>query len=134
MYNLHPLLDFITKFRQKIVDKFIEDKIVPVSANNWDLLYKHLQLAYKTKEIWSIIDDRAQELGLDYDDWLILKMKASEVNSYKHPTPILTKEEAYAKIESLKGTQYTNCYEPMKNLVNLFEKKQIRRIEDGILW
>ena len=72
----------------------------------------------------SVIDDRAQELGLDYDDWLILKMKASEVNSYKHPTPILTKEEAYAKIESLKGTQYTNCYEPMKNLVNLFEKKQ----------
>lgn len=37
--NLHPLSDFIMEFLQKIVDKIIEYKIVPVSANNWDLMY-----------------------------------------------------------------------------------------------
>lgn len=74
--------------------------------------------------LWSIIDEKAENLGLNFEDWSILKHIINEINTYKHPDPIWTKEQAYTKIEKLKGTDYSNCYEPLKNLVNLFEKNK----------
>lgn len=124
MDNLYPLLEYVSKFRLQIVQGLINDQKIPNSCNDWNDMYKHLEEKYKTKkEVWRVIDDKAEDLGLSYEDWLILKYKSSEVNCHKHPT-IINKDEAYAKIETLKGTLCENFYEPLKNLIDLFERKK----------
>jgi len=124
MENLYPLLEYVSKFRLQIVQELINDHKIPPSCSNWNDMYKHLEEKNKTKkEVWRVIDDKAEDLGLNYDDWLILKLKSSEINCYKHPTK-MEKDEAYAKIETLKGTYYENCYEPLRNLVSLFDAKK----------
>ena len=52
-------------------------------------------------------------MGLDYDDWSILKNINHKVNNDKHPNPRLRKEAALIKIETLNGTMCNDCYEPL---------------------
>ena len=119
---LHPLLDFVSKFRVKIIENLVAQGTIPRSISNWDSMYKHLKLNNDTRQLWTIIDEAAERLGLNYEDWQILKATSSQFNSEKHPTPRLTKDQALVKIEALAGTNYSNCSEPLKNIVNLFEK------------
>jgi len=119
---LHPLLDFVSKFRVKIVENLVAQDTIPRSISNWDSMYKHLKLNNNTRQLWEIIDDAAERLGLNYEDWQILKATSSQFNSEKYPTPRLTKDQALVKIEALAGTNFSNCSEPLKNIVNLFEE------------
>jgi hypothetical protein len=124
MNNLHPLLDFVSKFRIKIIEYLIRQGKIPDSCTNWDSMYNHLTSVNNNRKqkIWSQIDLAAENLGLDYDDWIILKSISYNVNNQRHPNPRLTKEAAFIKIETLIGTMYDDCYRPLKSLVNLFEQ------------
>ena len=124
MNNLHPLLDFVSKFRIKIIEYLIRQGKIPDSCTNWDSMYNHLARVKNNKKqkIWSQIDLAAENLGLDYDDWIILKSISHNVNNQKHPNPRLTKEAVFIKIETLNGTMYDDCYRPLKSLVDLFEQ------------
>ena len=76
------------------------------------------------RRIWTQIDLAAENLGLDYDDWSILKNINHKVNNDKHPNSRLRKEAALIKIETLNGTMYNDCYEPLISLINLFDQNK----------
>jgi hypothetical protein len=122
--NLHPLLDFVSKFHLKIVQQLIEDNKVPANCTDWNTMFKYLEEKNNTRKLWSIIDDAVEKLGLKFEDWIVLKETSSFINSQKHLQPGLTKEQAFTKIELLNGTTYARCCEPLKNIVNLFEEKK----------
>jgi hypothetical protein len=124
--NLHPLLDFVSKFRIKIIEYLANQGTIPNSCTNWDSMYDHLAKANnKNKiEIWNQIDLAAEDLGLDYDDWFMLKNINHKFYNEKQPNPRLTKEAALIKIEKLNGTWFGDCYAPLKSIINIFEKNK----------
>ena len=124
LQELIPLLEFVSKFRLKIIEQLIKNKKIPSKCTDWSSMFKFLEEKYEPKELRSIIDDEAGNLGLDYNHWQNLKITSSNINRYKHPEPLLSKEKAFLKIEKLIGTEYSGCYEPLKSLVDLFEKNE----------
>lgn len=120
--NLHPLIDFVSKFRLEILNQLVIEEKIPSSINNWKSMYDYLKEKNTRRELWSIIDEQAEKLGLDYEDWFKLRTLSNDINCFKHPNPILDKKVAYEKINSLKSTRYDNYQAPFKNLIDLFEK------------
>lgn len=121
--NMHPLLDFVSKFRSKIIEQLVIEKKIPSNINNWNSMYNYLKENHSSRQLWSIIDEVAEELGLNYEDWLSLRSISSDMNSFKHPNPRLSQKDAYEKINTLRLTRYDNYQAPFKNLIDLFEKK-----------
>ena len=122
--NLHSLLDFVSKFRVKIVEKLVSDGKVPPTCINWCEMNQHLIRSSTSRQLQRIIEDTAEELGLKYDDWIILKYKSEAFNILKHPMPRLEKTAALAKVQTLYGTRYEDCCGPLQNIIDLFEKNE----------
>ncbi|CAF1138872.1 unnamed protein product [Brachionus calyciflorus] len=120
--NLQPLLDFVFKFRLRIVRELVNNGVIS-ECNDWNSMFNQLKQIYSYKKLWEKIVDKAYDLGLDYEDWAILKKKSSNYNTFQHSTTRLTKEEAFKIIETLKGTDCSNYYQPLKNLVEFFDRK-----------
>lgn len=120
--EIHPLLDFVARFRKKILSQLFNDKIIPEKSDNWLDIYNFLGEKYGPRERQNKIDDAVEKLGLKYEDWSNLKYINNKFNNFKNPDPRLSKDKAYEKIENLRGTEFWNLYEPFKNLVDLFEK------------
>ena len=64
-------------------------------------MYRNLNANLSPREVRQTIDQAAENLGIQDDDWQILKEKSRDFSALKHPTPKLDKEAALAKIETL---------------------------------
>ena len=88
--EIQPLLDLVSKFRTKIIQELINNKLIPNNLNEWSLMYDYLKKEKKRQ----IIDQTAESLGLSSEDWYTIQMYSHKVNNIKHPQPRISKEEA----------------------------------------
>lgn len=116
--NIHPLLDLVSRFRLEIIKRLKIDNIIPLNLNDWNLVYDHL----KDQRNLQAVDETVEKLGFSENDWDTLKYHCKENNNLKHPEPRITKEIAIEKINTLKGTKYSDCATPLIHLIDIFDK------------
>lgn len=122
---LYPLFDYVLKFRFKIAEILISNGTVPATCKDWNAMFPHLEQKNTPRQVWTIIDDAAEELGLEFDDWLILKAKTNTcIKAINQPHPKLSKEQALSEIEKLRSTVNGSYRSLLKNIVNLFIQNQ----------
>lgn len=111
--NIYKLTNYISLFRQKIVNHFNNNNNNNgKNYSDWDNMKKN--------EHKNSINSAVEFLGMNLNSWVILEDLVDKLDRINHHLTIKI-EDALNYIESLSDTDYEQYQEPFKNLIELFK-------------